>query len=258
MKVKEIVEAIEAKAPLRFQDDWDNCGLQVGCPEAEVKRILVCLDVTEEVMDEALAKGCNMVVSHHPLIFRGLKHVTGESYQERCVIKAVRNDIAVYSAHTSLDNAPGGVNYKIAGMIGLGNLEWLEPAAGGECGSGVVGDLPEAEDAGAFLARLKAAFGVECLQHSAAEGVSVRRVALCGGAGAFLMGKAVAAGADAFVTGELHYHDYFDPGILLVEMGHYQSEVFTIDLLTDYLRTIFAVGEVLKTETVTNPIRYKA
>jgi len=258
MEVKRITDIIEQLAPLGFQDEWDNCGLQVGNPSKDVTKVLVCLDVTEEIVDEAIAKGCGLVVSHHPLIFRGLKHVTGETYQERCVIKAILNDLCIYSAHTSLDNAPGGVNYRIAEKIGLKNLEWLDPKPGVNAGSGVCGELPSAEDADAFLARLKEAFGVDCLLHSDACGKKISKVALCGGAGAFLMPSAAAKGADCFITGELHYHDYFDPGLMLVEMGHYESEQFTVDLLCEHIRGHFPELQVLKTEILTNPIRYKA
>ena len=125
MKVREIVSVIEMTAPLRLQEEWDNSGLQVGFPDADVRKVLVCLDVTEAIVDEAAAKGCGMIVSHHPLLFKPLAQVSDATYQQRCVVKALAAGIAIYSAHTSLDNAPGGVNYKIAELIGLQGLEWL-------------------------------------------------------------------------------------------------------------------------------------
>ena len=156
--VSDIIACIEKTAPLRYQDEWDNSGLQVGFPEEEVKGILVCLDVTEEIVDEARRKGCNLILSHHPLIFKALKQVSDVTYQQRCVVKALASGIAIYSAHTSLDNARGGVNYMIAAQIGLQNLEWLSPGPDDEYGSGVIGNLPAPEEAGSFLRRLKAVF----------------------------------------------------------------------------------------------------
>ena len=158
IRVKDIAEAVERAAPLNLQDDYDNSGLQVGFPSAEVRKVLVCLDVTEAVMQEAADKGCGLIVSHHPLLFRALRQVSDSTYQQRCAVSAIRSGIAIYSAHTSLDNAPGGVNHKIAALIGLDSLEWLSPKPGGaDAGSGLVGNLPEAVEDRAFLAMLKAA-----------------------------------------------------------------------------------------------------
>ena len=257
MKLKEIIAALERLAPPRLQEEWDNSGLQVGFPEAEVSRVLVCLDITEAIVDEAVAKQCNMIVSHHPLLFKALRQVSDATYQQRCVVRALSAGISIYSAHTSLDNAPGGVNHKIAGLLGLQNLRWLAPLEGEDAGSGLVGELPRPEKDADFLARMKRSFGVQCLRHSALDGREIRRVALCGGAGAFLLGDAVRAGADCFLSGEFHYHDYFENGgVLLAELGHYQSEQFTQDLLLDWLTANCPGLEVLKTAIDTNPICY--
>lgn len=257
MKLKEIIAALERLAPPRLQEEWDNSGLQVGFPEAEVSRVLVCLDITEAIVDEAVAKQCNMIVSHHPLLFKALRQVSDATYQQRCVVRALSAGISIYSAHTSLDNAPGGVNHKIAGLLGLQNLRWLAPLEGEDAGSGLVGELPRPEKDADFLARVKRSFGVQCLRHSALDGREIRRVALCGGAGAFLLGDAVRAGADCFLSGEFHYHDYFENGgVLLAELGHYQSEQFTQDLLLDWLTANCPGLEVLKTAIDTNPICY--
>lgn len=255
MIIRKIIEALETLAPLALQEDYDNSGLQVGTPDQEVTGVLICLDITEEVVAEAVRKGCGLIVSHHPLIFRPLKSITDATYQQRCVLEAVRHCIAIYSAHTSLDNAEDGVNHRIASLIGLRDLEWLEEKGAG--GSGVVGDLPVPEDAAAFLARLKATFGIKCLMHTALPGAPVRRVALCGGAGSFLMDAARAKGADCFITGEISYHHFFEAGgLLLVAMGHYQSEQFTKDLLRDFLAERFPGLRLELTETDTNPIHY--
>lgn len=257
MKLREVIAALEHLAPLRLQDEWDNSGLQVGFPESETDSVLVCLDVTEAIVDEAIAAKCNLIVSHHPLIFKALRQVSDATYQQRCVVKALAAGISIYSAHTSLDNAPGGVNHRIAALLGLQKLRWLSPRDGEDAGSGLVGELPASEPDAAFLARVQRTFGVECLQHSALDGRQVRRVALCGGAGAFLLHDAVCAGADCFISGEFHYHDYFEnQGVLLAELGHYQSEQFTQDLLLEYLHKTCPGLTVRKTTLNTNPICY--
>ena len=257
MKLHEVIAALERLAPLRLQDEWDNSGLQVGFPEAEVSRALVCLDITETIVEEAIAKDCDLIVSHHPLLFRPLSQVSDATYQQRCVVRALASGVAVYSAHTSLDNAPGGVNHKIAALLALQDLHWLQPREDGEGGSGLVGTLPQPEGDRAFLERVARTFGVQSLRHSATDGREIRRVALCGGAGAFLLPDAVRAGADCFLSGEFHYHDYFENGgVLLAELGHYQSEQFTQDLLTDYLTEVCPGLEVIRTALNTNPVCY--
>ena len=259
MKVKDIIAAVERVAPLRFQDEWDNSGLQVGFLNNEVSKVLVCLDITEAIVNEAEEKGCEMIVSHHPLLFKALKEVSDFTYQQRCVVKALAKGIAVYSAHTSLDNAKGGVNHKIAQLIGLENLQWLQPKDGEDAGSGLIGTLPEPERDSDFMRRLKQTFGVECLRHSECNGRQIKTVALCGGAGAFLMRDAQRKGADCFITGEFHYHDYFEnDGMLLAELGHYQSEKFTVDLLCDLIAAACPDTDIIKTSLNTNPICYDA
>ena len=257
MKVSDVVRAIEAAAPLQLQDEWDNSGLQVGFPDSPVHRVLTCLDITEAVLDEASARGCDMIVSHHPLLFHPLRQVSCATYQQRCVVKALSAGIALYSAHTSLDNAPGGINYRIASIIGMHDLEWLQPLPGGNGGSGVIGTLDSVVPDVEFLKNLKQAFGVECLRHTAPAGRPVRTVAVCGGSGAFLMADALRLGADAFVTGEFHYHDYFEAdGMLLAELGHYQSEKCAVGLLSDILSAALPELEVVPTGLVTNATCY--
>lgn len=165
MKIREVVDALERFAPLPLQEGWDNAGLQVGLTEAEVSGALLCLDVTESVVDEALQKGCNLIVSHHPLIFRALKHVTGATEIERTVIKAIRNNIAIVSMHTNMDNARGGVNFKIAEKMGLCDVRFIgEDGAAADKGSGVVGELTVSMAAKDFIGMLKTVFKVECVQ----------------------------------------------------------------------------------------------
>lgn len=256
-----MVSALEDFAPLPLQEDYDNAGLQVGLTEAEVSGALLCLDVTEEVIDEALSKGCNLVVSHHPLIFRRLRRVGDGSYVERCVRKAIKNDVTIVSMHTNLDNARGGVNFKMAEILGLTNVRLLSQknVEGIECGSGVIGDLPEEMSSSDFLEALKRLFHVECVMANELLERGIRRVALCGGAGSFLLGDAMAAGADAFVTGEMGYHEFFgtEQAIQIAVIGHYQSEQFTPNLLEDIIAERCPGVTTFVSEVNTNPILYR-
>ena len=258
MTVKEVMDALEQFAPLPLQDDYDNAGLQVGLTEADVTGALLCLDVTEDVIAEAAAKGLNLIVAHHPLLFRPLRRVTGQTYVERCVAMAVRQGIAIYAAHTNLDNAVGGVSYEMANRLGLTDVRLLtsHTVDGRSCGAGVVGTLPEPVSDTAFLTRLKEIFGVDALQHNRACGRSIRTVALCGGAGAFLLDDAIGQGADCFVTGEIHYHDFFghDDQLLMVAMGHYESEQYTTAIFERLLHQRFPQLTVEQTSINTNPI----
>ena len=259
MKAKQVLDALEQYAPLPLQDSYDNAGLQIGLTEEqEVAGALLCLDVTEAVIEEAERMGCNLIVAHHPLLFRGLKSITGQSYVERCVIKAIQKGIGIYAAHTNLDNAEGGVNYRIAEMIGLKNLSFLDEKSGLSAGAGVIGELPTEEDEKKFLERVKALFGIRCVRHNQLTGRKIRRVALCGGAGGFLLSNAIAQGADAFLTGEMRYHDYFghEGELLIAEMGHYESEQYTIDIFAEVLNHHFPELKIVKTTLNTNPINY--
>ncbi|MCD8183046.1 MAG: Nif3-like dinuclear metal center hexameric protein [Bacteroides sp.] len=268
MKIKQIVCALERFAPLPLQDGFDNAGLQIGLTEAEATGALLCLDVTETVLDEAIALGYNLIISHHPLIFKGYKSITGKDYVERCILKAIKNDLVIYSAHTNLDNAPGGVNFKIAEKIGLKNVRVLEAKESvdlypiqdswSQAGAGVIGELESPETELKFLKRIKRTFEAGCLKHNKLTGREIQRVALCGGAGAFLMPLAISNHADVFITGEIKYHDYFghDTDILLAEIGHYESEQYTKEMFYTIIRDLFPTLEVQQTKVNTNPIKY--
>ncbi|TGX83870.1 Nif3-like dinuclear metal center hexameric protein [Palleniella muris] len=252
MKIQEVVDALEQFAPLPLQESYDNAGLQVGLTEADVSGALLCLDVTEDVVDEAVRRGCNLVVSHHPLLFRGLKRISGGDYVQRAVMKAIKNDVCVVSMHTNLDNAEGGVNYKIAELLGLHEVTPLA-----EGGSGAVGMLAEPVEPVRFIQRVKELFGVECCMTNALLERPVRKVAVCGGAGSFLLGKALEQGADAFITGEMHYHEFFgaEQQIQIMVIGHYESEQYTTEVLRKIMTDKFPE---IKTEMYgsTNPVRY--
>ncbi len=255
-----MLSALEQFAPLPLQESWDNAGLQLGLTEAEVSGALLCLDVNEQIVDEAIRKGCNLIVSHHPLLFRGLKQISGADYVQRTVIKALKNDIVVVSMHTNMDNAKNGVNWKIAGRLGLqdGRFFAQKTVDGLEAGSGVVGDLPSAMEASEFIQLVKKQFHCECAMCNELLQRPIRKVAICGGAGDFLLDDALRQGADAFITGEMHYHQYFgyEQQIQICVIGHYQSEQYTAEIFRDIIRKECPEVRTEIAETSTNPIMY--
>ena len=276
MKIKEIIDALEIFAPLPLQDGFDNAGMQVGLTDVKATGALLCLDVTEDVVEEAINQGINLIISHHPLMFKGYKSITGKDYTERCIMNAIKNEITIYSMHTNLDNAPNGVNYKIAEKIGLKNVKVLDPKEYVQqefsnnteenskpsewlmAGSGAIGELEEPMTETEFLKHVKRTFEAGCVKHTKLTGRLISKVAICGGAGAFLMEKAVKEHADAFVTGEIKYHDYFyyEDKILATEIGHYESEQYTKDIIQDFLNRKFPSLRTEQTKINTNPIKY--
>ena len=256
MKIREVIDALERFAPLPLQDDYDNSGLQVGTTETEVSGVLLCLDVTRQVVDEAIRNGCNLIVSHHPLLFRPLKKLTDDPIGS-IVMDAVKAGVTIYASHTNLDNASKGVNMRIAQILGLQDVKTLDEQPDGN-GAGVIGLFKEPVTEQQLLALIKDKFGVTCIRHNGELGRSVKRMAVCGGAGSFLTDKAVQAGADAFMTGEIGYHRFFgyDGVIKLIEAGHFESEQFTVDLIYDILKDSFPGLDVIKTANKTNPINY--
>ncbi len=235
MFVKDIIDIIESVAPLKWQEEWDNSGLQVGNRNAEVQSVLLTTDVTEAVVREAIERHCEMIVSHHPLLFHGLKQVCGETPQERCVEMAIRHDIAIYSAHTTMDSWLHGVSGRMAEKIGIRNYSLL---TGEEFGLGVVGDLQEEKPLDVFLQDVKKAFGAPLLRYVKGKNETVRKVALCGGAGAEFVEDAIAQGADAFITADVKYHTFLDAvgRINLIDMDHWVSEHFTREIFRELLQ----------------------
>ncbi len=256
MKIKQVLSALERFAPLPLQESWDNAGLQLGLTEAEVSGALLCLDVNEAIIDEAIRKGCNLIVSHHPLLFRGLKQISGADYVQRCVIKAIKHDIVIISMHTNMDNAQGGVNFKIAERLGAPVLN--DSVAETEKVPLVLAELPTPMDARAFIELVKTQFGVQCAQCNALLQRPIKKVAICGGAGDFLLPDAISQGADAFITGEMHYHQYFgmEQQIQICVIGHYQSEQFTSEIFRDIIQKECPGVRTEIAETNTNPIVY--
>ena len=262
MKIQKVIDALEHYAPLPLQEGYDNAGLQVGLTEAvEMSGALLCLDVTEAVVDEAIQKGCNLIVSHHPLIFRKLARVTDENYVQRTVCKAIKNDIAIVSMHTNMDAAMGGVNFKIAEKLGLQNVRFLggeKEADGVKGGEGVMGEFVEEQAADDLVLMLRDRFEVESVQCNQLLRRPIKKVALCGGAGSFLLDAAIAAGADAFITGEMHYHEFFghEQEIQICVIGHYQSEQFTSEIFRSIIEEQCPGVRCEISEINTNPIIY--
>ncbi|MEO8413670.1 MAG: Nif3-like dinuclear metal center hexameric protein [Ginsengibacter sp.] len=363
MEINEVIRCLENFAPSSLQEDYDNAGLLIGTGITECTGIITTLDITESVIAEAVQKKCNLVVAHHPIIFKGLKKLNGKNYVERSVIAAIQNNIAIYAIHTNLDNVANGVNKKIAQKLHLQNTKVLFPKEGtlrklvtfapqqsaedvrnalfragagtlgrySECsfntegmgtfnagegadpfvgkigerhketetrievifpenllhnvlqnleeahpyeevaydiyalgntrndvGSGLTGDLAEPVSEEELLLKLKTEFGLTIIRHTSFLHKKIIKLALCGGAGSFLISAAKAAGAGAYITSDVKYHEFFDAdsSIFLADIGHYESEQFTIDLLADILQQKFPNFAVLKTEIKTNPVNY--
>ncbi len=245
MRIREITDAIEQYAPLRLQEEWDNAGIQVGNPEAEITGVLLCTDATEVVVAEAIALGYNLVIAHHPLIFHGLKKIMGRTPVERTVAMAIKHDITIYSAHTNMDSAWQGVSFRMADKIGMTDVQFLDdnavpPYGDMNCataGCGVIGNI-EPMSAHDALKRVKAAFEVGAIRYSGDAESMVSRVALCGGAGGFLLDKAVEMGAQLYVTADMRYHDFLDNSqrIVVADIGHYESEHFTKEIFLEIIQ----------------------
>ena len=265
MIIKEITDAIEQYAPLRLQEEWDNAGIQVGDPEAEITGVLLCTDATEAVIAEAIERGCNLVISHHPLIFHGLKKIMGRTPVERTVAMAIKHDITIYSAHTNMDSAWHGVSFRMAAKIGMTDVQFLDgnqvmPYGEGQsttAGCGVIGDI-EPTQAIDVLKRVKAAFEVGAVRYSGDAERVVTRVALCGGAGGFLLDKAVEMGAQLYVTADMRYHDFLDNSqrIVVADIGHYESEHYTKEIFLEIIQKKNPTFAVTFAKNETNQVNY--
>ncbi len=363
MKIKDITNSLEELAPVSYQESYDNCGLLVGDLDQNLQKVLITLDTTEAVVDEAIEVGANLIVMHHPLIFKGLKSITNSHWVSRCVMKAIRNDISLYAIHTNLDNVKDGVNRKICEKLGLQDIEILRPKSGNlmklvtfipidnvqdaldamyeagagevgeydhcsfqiegmgtfrpgektdphigsqgkdetvkekrveilfpghiksrvmralnqahpyeevahyltelsnvnqDVGSGMIGNLPEPRDPDSFISMLKSNMNTDCVRHTSWHKSKVERIAVCGGSGSFLLNDAVAKNVDVMVSADFKYHDFFeaDDRITIADIGHYESEQFTKELLYDFLKEKFTNIAVLLSKVVTNPIIY--
>ena len=261
MILQDIISYLEEIAPPHLQESYDNSGLIYGRPDQEVTGALVSLDCTEDVVEEAISLGFNLIVSHHPIVFSGIKKFSYDNYVHRVVIKAIQHNIAIYAIHTNLDNVlDHGVNQKIAQKIGLNQCAILRPKDTAEphIGSGIIGEIQQELDPLAFMDHLKSSMNLKTIKHTALIARPVQRVAVCGGSGSFLLADAKAAGADMFITADYKYHEFFDADgtITIIDIGHYESEYFTIELLFELLTEKFPKFAARSTKVVTNPINY--
>lgn len=259
--IQEVIDHLHEIAPNHLQESYDNAGLIVGRGDRICTGVITCLDSTEAVLAEAIEKGCNLIVAHHPIVFRGLKRFNGTTYVERVVMKAIANDVAIFAIHTNLDNVMRhGVNEMIANKVGLQELSILAPKDPTESkiGGGMIGKLQSPMEAMEFLQHLKQSMHVNTIKYTDTLARKVSKVAVCGGAGGFLLDAAVAAGADIFITSDYKYHEYFDADgrIIIADIGHYESEQFTVDLLQQLISNKFRTFAAQCTAIVTNPIKY--
>lgn len=250
-----IIEFFDTWAPERTQMENDNTGLLVGSPRQQVTGVLTCLDVTPEVVEEALSHQLNMIVAHHPIIFQKLARINPDDTTGQLLYTLIRNNLLIYAAHTNLDAAMNGVSYVLAETLGLTDLSFLAPESDTH-GFGVVGTLAEPMVAGAFLAHVGHKLGAKHMRHSGSA-QRITRVAVCGGSGAALIGAAKAAGAQAYVTADIKYHDYFHGtgDFLLIDAGHYETEFPAVDRMRERLSGAFPGLPVRATSCVTNPLQ---
>ena len=255
MKVKDLIKVIEDFAPLSLQEGWDNCGLCVGSPEDEVTSVLLALDCTPALIDEAVACGADMIVTHHPLIFSGLKKISPENMVGEVVIKAIKAGISIYAAHTNADKVLEGVSGAMAARLGLQNVKILD---GEEVGLGVVGDLSEPMSAEQAIALVKERFSLKSMKTSRPLDCMISRVAVCGGSGGSLIGAARNAGAQLYISGDISYHNFFTPdGFMIMDIGHYESEIDIVGILFSLIKKNFPTFAVRITQNInSNPIYY--
>ena len=257
MKVKDIIQTIEEFAPLSIQEGWDNSGLCIGSPDDEVTSILFALDCTPELVDEAISCGADMIVTHHPLIFSGLKKISADNPVGETVVKAVRAGISVYAAHTNADKVMAGVSGAMAARLSLQDVEILDQDGDGT-GLGVVGNLPEPMTAEEISALVKERFNLKVLKTSRPVEGKVSRIAMCGGSGGSLIGAAMKSGAQLYISGDISYHNFFTHnGFMIMDIGHYESEIEIVDILFSLIKKKFPTFAVRITQNIySNPIFY--
>ena len=248
MKIKEVIQYLENKFPLSWQEDFDNSGMQCGDKEQEITGALVCFEFSDAVIDEAIRLKANFIVAHHPLIFgNGLKKIEPVDRVGRMVCKAIENKLVLYSMHTNVDSGIGGGNYAFAEKLGLKNTKVLDPKEindenNGLVGLGQVGELASSMEVPAFVAYVKDCLKLKVVKYAGSINRPVKKVTLCGGAGSSLIRQAMKAGADAYVTGDVRYHDFFIPDnqMLIVDVGHFEGEHFIKDILYAEIKENFS------------------
>ena len=257
VKVKDIIKVIEDFAPLSVQEGWDNSGLCVGSPEDEVTSVLLALDCTPALVDEAIECGADMIVTHHPLIFSGLKKISPEDMVGEVVVKAIKAGISIYAAHTSADKVLEGVSGAMAARLGLKNVNVLDMDGEGT-GLGAVGDFPEPISAEQAMALVKDKFALKVMKTSKPVDGMISRVAMCGGSGGSLISAARKSGAQLYISGDISYHNFFTPeGFMIMDIGHYESEIEIVDILFSLIKKNFPTFAVRITQNInSNPIYY--
>lgn len=259
MKIRTIIEALETVAPLSLQENYDNSGLQVGNPDADTDSALICVDVTEDVVQEALRLHAGLIISHHPPLFNPLRQISGDSYVERVVISAIRNNIAVYSCHTNLDAAPEGMSVALGRMLNLTDMIPLEPSRlMPGAGMGVIGRLGTDMPLMDFLGDVKRILGLKCIRYSRPNTSVIRNVALCTGAGASLMPQAKLLGADLYLSSDFKYNNFLDADreLVIADIGHFESEYCAINLIYEIIRKKITNFALYKSESSLNPVNY--
>ena len=259
MRIKDITAVIEQFAPLGIQEEWDNSGLSVGDPDAEVTGVLVGFDCTPELIDEAIATGCNLVVTHHPLIFRGIMGIHPGRPVDDAIIKAIRGGIAVYSAHTTADKVAAGVSGAMARRLMLGDQRFLCADPSGNTGLGMTGYLPRPMTAPEAIDYVKNCFGLKAVRTSRPIETPVTKVALCGGSGGSMIADAISEGAQLYISADISYHNFFTPeGFMIMDIGHFESEVEITEILFSLIREKFANFAVRKSAGLgsANPVYY--
>lgn len=260
MKLQELTDFLESIADLSLQESYDNSGLILGNPDLEITSVMCSLDCTLEVLIEAKERNCNVIVSHHPIVFSGIKKFDEDHYVDRAILYAIKNDIAIYAIHTNLDNVfHNGVNQKIAERLQLQDLRILLPKPGiQQTGAGMIGRLLYPIKTEEFLGYLKTQLNTPLIRHTRFVKKEISNVALAGGSGAFLIKTAIHSGADVFITADIKYHEFFDANdkILLADVGHYESEQFTIELLYGLISQKFSNFATHYIKTSTNPVHY--
>ena len=261
MLVRDIIAAIEDFAPCSLQESWDNTGLQLGSRDQLCTGVLLCVDCTPAVVAEAVERGCNLIVSHHPLIFKGLRSITGATSVEQAVIAALRHGISIYSSHTALDSTAHGVSYEIPRRMGITGSRPLVPHDDNpHVGLGTIGMRDPQLTPRQLISRVKEVFGSPVVRHSAIADphAGLTQVALCGGSGGEFIPRAIAAGAQAYINSDTRYHDFVDlgPKILIIDIGHFESEQLTKDIFYHVITQKFANFAVCKSTSEQNPIKY--
>ena len=233
MKIRSVIDYLNEIYPLSLQEHYDNSGFCIGDPENDLSGIVVALDLTQEVIDEAVSANANLIVTHHPLIFNPIRNITSDTLQGSLILNLITNHIALYSAHTSLDNHPSGVSFALAAKLGIRNTQILRPLPNfPDSGAGMVGDV-EPVDFQSFVSFVKERLGLPFVKCSGRLAGSVSRVALCGGSGSFLIGDAIEAGADVLLTADIKYHDFqlADDRISIIDIGHFESEQWAQEII---------------------------